>query len=403
MKMVALWMLSMAPLCASSPLPADIAAIQAKLMSQTQLRVTGEQAYFIPADAAKPFLFERFSLQFERTTQRLLLSYSRFTAVGQRTDIQAWGTLDCLNMLRAEHSPPGLIQAKSQSCVHLDPLYSMLSEGTPIASAPVVLLSTAIRDTFFSSTANQPHRTISTDHQGDRISITLCYDNLPNEVAHYWLNAAAGAIEKVDATSTGSRLRATYAYGTETLTDKDFAFTPDAELATFAAIGNDPRTARAQLERLAQNGSKAAQLQLAYSSDQTVALMFFGFPRGNPEMTEQGWTSMEGLAKQGFGSAYLVQARWLARVTPDDLPARFKDLPQEKRRQQAREYFWMAAKACDMQALADLPRALSMGDEIFEPNPLKLAEFQTVKAHCDEVLAAPELKSAAAHFADPWP
>ena len=109
------------------------------------------------------------------------------------------------------------------------------------------------------------------------------------------------------------------------------------------------------------------------------------------------------MAKKGFGTAYLVQARWLARATPEDLPARFKGWTADKKRQQAREYFWMAAKACDMQALADLPRALSMGDEIFEPNPLKLAEFNPVKAHCDDILIAPELKNAAVRFADPWP
>jgi len=387
---------------AATPLSPELAAVQGRLAAHAQLNVTGEQVYFMPENAPQARLFDTFSLKFDRPTKRLRASYKRYQGAAQRTDIEAWGTMDCLNMLRADHSPPGLIQAKSQECVHFDSLYSMLSEGTPTAAAPVTIMLGEIEDKLLPQDAQQPHRHIEIERKPPHTLITLTYDNIPNHVGRYWLNASGDEVDKIDVAGTGARLRIAYTHHRETFTASDFSYTPNAEVAALAAIAKDPKAGRPQLETLAKQGSKAAQLRLAMS-EETAGLMYFGPPRGHPEISDQGWKTMDKLAKLGFSSSYMVQARWLGAGPVDSLPTQFKTWSTEQRKHRARELFWTAAKACDPQALQDLPRALSMGDEIFEPNPLKLVEFDPIRQHCEQTLTAPELQSAAARFADPWP
>ena len=392
--------------CASqlfaSDLPPELAEVQKKMAGQSQLHLSGEQVYFLPPSAESARMYEHFTLAFDRDSQRLRLSYLRLGgAVAPRTEIEVWGTLDCLNLLRADRTPPGLVQAKSQLCSkQLDPVFSMLSEGIGIASAPVVVLSGMVRDTFWPHAVG-PHRVIALEHNGGHTAVTFTYDNIPSERDHYWLSNDASRVVKADHIGQGDRWRAVYRL-LPAPTDADFAYVPDPDLLTLAEIGKNPQANRDKLQALARRGNKAAELQLAFTEEVSM-VMYFGWPKGQPEMTERTWTTLDELEKKGFGSAALVQARWLARAEAADVPAKYRALSAEERKTKAREFFWAAARACDNQALYDLPRALSMGDEMFEPNPLKLAEFESVQKRCDDELTPPELKAAAEKVKDPWP
>lgn len=387
---------------ARAPVTAEVVEAQSRLASLEQLRVTGELVDLVPPTATRAREYERFSLAFDRPSQRLRFSFSRFGGVGAaRVDIEASGTLSCLNVTFAQRMWPVMIQAKSQTCGNLDALLSMLGEGTQTLPAPSAILNGMVRDTMLPHMVREPGSIVTVVHNREHVEIVQAFTGLPEVSWRYWLSPAGVRLEKIEGTDSTHRVRMRYTWSESPLTDANFAYTPDKEVEGLALAYKDPKNAQAILDSLARGGSKAASLQLALT-DVAIGVMYNGWPKGDHEFTERAWTELESLDKQGYSTG-LPRARWLARAAAAELPDRFKAMTLQQRTQAASGFFWQAARECNAEALHDLPRALSMGGDVLDADPSRIPDSDAIRKHCEEVTTPAELKAASAKLTDPWP
>jgi len=379
----------------------ELDKIAASLSSRPQLDVTGEQAHFMPRDATVAHQFDTFHMKFDRPTKRFRLSYSRFQNQSLRIDVEAWGTLDCLNMLRKDTTPPGLILPKMQTCVNLSYLYSMLSENSQ-GYAPQLTMLGEIESQMIAHDVNSPHMRLEVARRPGAIVLTGTYDNIPHHVWHYWLDAAGTALQHFDVDNDGERVRANYRHGVASFAANDFDYTADAETVALVAFAKDPKAARGTVQELADRGSLAAKLQLKFT-DPNVSAMAWGAPVESPELA---WKNSTELGELGMPGMYTYQGQVLARMPPTGvqlLPKRFQGMSMEKRKLEARKLVWKGAQGCDPTAIQEARDGLLRGSDIFDPNALKLTELESIKHQCDQRMTAPELSKAASRFADPWP
>jgi hypothetical protein len=379
----------------------DLDKIAASLSSRPQLDVTGEQAHFMPRDATVASQFDTFHMKFDRPTKRFRLSYSRFQNQSLRIDVEAWGTLDCLNMLRKDTSPPGLIQPKMQTCVNLGSLHSMLSENSQ-GYAPQLIMSGEIESQMIAHDVNSPHMRLEVARRPGGIVLTGTYDNIPKHVWHYWLDAAGTSLQHFDVDDDGLRVRANYRHRAGSFTADDFGYAPDAETVALVAFAKDPKASRGAAQELADHGSRAAKLQLKFT-DPNVLAIAWGASVESPELA---WKNSTELGELGMPGMYTYQGQLLARVPPTAvqlLPKRFQNMSADNRRLEARKLVWKGAQGCDPTAMQEARDGLFRGSDIFDPNALKRTELETIKRQCDQRMTAPELSKAGTLFADPWP
>jgi hypothetical protein len=385
---------------AASP-NSELDKIAASLSSRAQLNVAGEQAQFASPNAKVARQFDTFSLKFDRPTKRLRLSYSRFQNQSLRIDVEAWGTLDCLNMLRWDKTPPGLIQPRMQSCANFGSLYSVLSENSQ-GYAPQLIMLGEIESQMIAHDVNYPHMHLEVSKRPHAIVLTGNYDNIQHHVWHYWLNAEGTALEHFDVDNDSERVRATYRHSEASFTDADFNYSPDVETLALLAFAKDPKgSAHGTLKQLASHGSMAAKLQLKITEPSMMGLMF-GAPS---ESAEQAWKNSTELGQLGMSSMYTAQGRVLVRIPQramQYLPKRFQSMPPEQRKREAGKLVWQGVQGCDPEAFEEARSGFLQGSDIFDPNELKLTELDAIKRECGQRMTASELTKAAALF-EPWP
>jgi len=393
----------------ATPADPELDAIATRLASRAQLDVGGEQASFSPPDAAVARQYDTFRLRFDRPTKRMRLSYSRFQNRSTRIDVEAWGTLDCLNMLRIEKTPPGLVQPTIRSCSNLSNLYSVLSDNSG-GYAPNAILQGEIEGQLIAHELGQPNARLSTSHPMGSTLLTGTYvdtqpgSGMDKHVWHYWLNEEATALVHTDVENDQLRVRTNFRHSEPAFVDSDFEYTINPEAQALLDFSKSPNAqAKDALKRLADQGSLAAKLQLLLSEPNVAALAFGGGGTGSPD---EMWKNATVLGDLGMSAMYTVQGQVLARMPASAgklLPARFQGLDADQRKLEAQSLVWKGAKGCDPTAQQEARSGLMMGGDIFDPNPLKQRELETIMKQCDKDMTAPELTSAASRFADPWP
>jgi len=372
----------------------SVERLEAQLKSSQQLNVSGEQIYEMPIAPSRARQYETFALKFDRPTKRIRLSYSRFAEWDKRTEIEAWGTLDCLNLLRIDRTTPDLYTARSSNCQRLGALYSSLSEGTPVPSAPLAILENEVEGTGLQrGTATQGVKTETLARTNNVFLQFTTPIGSESEIARYWFSPDGSALTNTEKRS-GDRFRARglFRHDARQVLDSDFSFTPDKAAIALSDFAKDQNAARSRVEALARQGNKAAKAALV-SSDPAMATALFG------AVDQRAWNILEELQALGMPAAYTTAGQILARSRPENLPASLQAMSPKSRKERARELVLQGAKRCDGQALIEL----SQGTDIFEYTPQLQARMSAIDADCTVRSSPREAKSALERFAAQWP
>jgi len=326
-----------------------------------------------------------------------------------RIDVDAWGTLDCLNMVRVERTPPAFVSPKMQSCTKFDSLYSVLSENAA-GYSPNSIMRGEIESTLVAAIAQERNIEVTLGHEHGMRVMKGVYHSPQKEIGYntlhewkYGFNETGTQVLHIAVDDSGGRSRANYKHTDAAFADSDFSFVPDPELIMLADFNQAPNgPARAALENAAANGSLTARLALAIR-EPTAAGMAYGIGLDDPE---SAWDRSTELAKLGVASMYTAQGQLLARMSPHALqylPKQFRTMTADQRKLEAAKLVWKGAQGCDTQALEEAGKGLLMGGDIFDPNVLKQNERATITRACDKKMTAPQLLTAAGHFKLPWP
>ena len=374
--------------------PASLEELQARLMQGNYVNASGELIYQMPAGNGHERQYEKFSLKFDRQTKRLRLSYERFQGFETKISVEAWGTLDCLQLLRMDYVTSEIYTAKTQPCQKLQGLYSMLSEGTPTKSAPVYLLQGEVEGSLLSLKSRLPRREFTLTAEPKELLVQMT-EGLPASqfVLRYWISPKENAIahcEIVEGSTTRTRIN--YSHVSSPPQVSDFSFTPTPEQQALAEFALDRKAGEAKIKELADHGSKSAKYGLI-SSDGSMQAAMMGYPMTNI------WSNFEALQTMGLASAFTMEGQLLGRMRETLLPDQFRAWPLEKRQQYATELVIEGAKRCDRQALIEL----TQGRDFMRPTAAAFARFDVIKADCNSRLAPPEARLAMNHFSDPWP
>jgi len=373
-------------------LSAELVSVATSLASHAQLDVKGEEAHFAQGGSTIPIQFDTFTLKFDRPSKRFRLIYSRFIIKSRRIDVQAWGTLDCLNILRTDRRAPGYVEPTLKTCAHLDALYSTLSGFSQGEGTTEILRGEVENNLLERRTTNR-----STQVELKRTPTNVLIEG--SDVIQgktlgtwkYWLSADSSSIEHYAADNQGERVRANYEHSMPALSDSDFDYKPDEETLAFADFKQNPKgPARTVLESAASKGSVAAKLALK-SQEPNASGLAYGIGINDPEAA---WENSTELGKLGVASMYTVQAQLLVRM-PDAglkyLPGRYQTMNLEQRQVEAAKLMWAGVQGCDAEAMNEVSRGFLRG---LDSEPQKLAELETIRKNCDQRMTAPELIAA---------
>ena len=388
--------LSFATLCilfaqagAAKESAAELAAVQAGLMSRNQLNVFGELLYEMPAEPSQVRQYEKFGLRFDRPTGRLRVTYTRAMGQQQHVEFEAWGTIDCLDMLRVDRQSAELFTAKMHTCKKIDTLYSMMSEATGVFSVPGYILKGEVEGTLFKSNAGPV--TISRARNGTQVTIKTTAPH-SNYLTNYWLTSSGTALTNVEVRDGGLfRARANLTHDEANLQDKDFAFTPDPVVVAMAGINYQPQDP-AKIRELAEHGNKAAKAALL-ASDKSLAGMMMG------AVGEDGFHKLEELQKLDVGWAFTIEGQCIGRLPVEVLPTEYKTWTKERRAARAVELILEGARRCDGQALVELSQPF----DLITPANTTPAMLAAIKSKCASSSVPEEATAASSRFAQSWP